>query len=114
MPDPRDDEETRQREWQAKLGRLRLGAEPLEVQLERYRRVTWMLTAVPAGLAFFFFLLFSAFRRPGIGAVVALSFSVPIIVIAWVDFLRLRNRACAYWRECDPMGKAKTKTPGGA
>ncbi len=32
---------TREAVWRRKLGRLRLGVEPIEEQLARYRRVTW-------------------------------------------------------------------------
>ena len=38
----------RENHWRRKLGRLKLGVEPIEEQLTRYRRVTWALTAVPA------------------------------------------------------------------
>ena len=31
----------RERNWARRLGRLRLGVEPLEEQLTRYRRTTW-------------------------------------------------------------------------
>src|SRR5262245_65983849 len=31
----------RERYWRRKLGRLRLGVEPVQGQLRRYRRVTW-------------------------------------------------------------------------
>ena len=31
----------RENQWRRKLGRLRLGVEPIEEQLARYRGVTW-------------------------------------------------------------------------
>jgi hypothetical protein len=94
-PDPdRDDRQC----WQAKLGRLRLGAEPIEVQLERYRQATWVLTAIPTFLAIFIFTLFAAFRRPGIGSIVALILFVPVVSIAWIDFAILKGKAIRYWR----------------
>ena len=49
--------------WRRKLGRLRLGVEPIEEQLARYRRVTWALTAVPSVLAVMFLTLFWVFSR---------------------------------------------------
>ena len=50
-----------------KLGRLRLGVEPLEEQLARYRRVTWGLTAVPAVIGADVPGLFAAFGGPDVG-----------------------------------------------
>ena len=38
----------RERKWARRLGRLRLGVEPLEEQLNRYRRTTWALALVLA------------------------------------------------------------------
>jgi hypothetical protein len=92
------DRDDQQRRWQAKLGRLRLGVEPIEVQLERYRRVTWVLTAIPTALAIFIFTLFTAFRRPDIGSIVALILFVPVVSIAWIDFAILKGKAIRYWR----------------
>ena len=53
----------REGRWRYKLGRLRLGVEPLGEQLVRYRRVTWALTAVPSLLALMFLTLFGVFGR---------------------------------------------------
>ena len=53
----------------AQLGRLRLGVEPIEDQLARYRRATWALTAVPSILGVFFVTLFTVFGRPDIGMI---------------------------------------------
>jgi hypothetical protein len=36
------------------------------------------------------------------------------VSFAWFDFLRLRERAIAYWRESSDLERLKTKTPGGA
>ncbi len=47
-PEPFDPEwDDRLRYWRRKLGRLRLGVEPIPDQVARYRRVTVMLTVVP-------------------------------------------------------------------
>src|SRR3954454_3916286 len=86
----------RERYWRRKLGRLRLGVEPLEEQLARYRRVTWMLTAVPLIIGLMFLGLFTAFRRPDVGLVVASILLLPIVVIAWIDDALLRRRAARY------------------
>ncbi len=88
----------RQRYWQRKLGRLRLGVEPLEEQLARYRRVTWILTTVTLALASMFVTLFAAFRRPDIGLILALLLFSPVVVLAWLDQTLLRLRAARYAR----------------
>jgi hypothetical protein len=90
---------TREQEWRRRLGRLRLGVEPIEEQLERYRRVTWALTAVPAIIAVMFLGLFIAFSRFDIGAVVVATLFGPIIVFSWLGFKKLERRAHAYLAE---------------
>jgi hypothetical protein len=89
----------RQRYWQRKLGRLRLGVEPLPVQLARYRRVTWMLTAVPLVIGLMFVALFAAFDRPDIGLVMAGVLLLPVVVLAWLQHGLLALRAARYLRE---------------
>ncbi|MDR3636118.1 MAG: hypothetical protein P4L84_20115 [Isosphaeraceae bacterium] len=89
----------RQHDWQRKLRRLRLSAEPVEEQLARYKRVTWMLTAVPLGLSLMFLALFSAFRRPDIGAILAGVLFLPVIAIAWLDYVLLAAKVNRYRRE---------------
>jgi hypothetical protein len=91
--------QARQRYWRRKLRRLRLEAEPLEVQLARYRRVTWMLTAVPMTIGLMFIGLFAAFQRPDVGLVLASILLLPIVMIAWLDHGLLRSRARRYIRE---------------
>src|SRR6266540_118303 len=95
----------RQRYWRRKLGRLRLGVEPLEEQLARYRRVTWMLTAIPLVLAAMFVSLFAAFRRPDIGLIVALVLFCPIVVLAWLDLALLQLRVARYTQELQEYQK---------
>src|SRR4051812_45624771 len=89
-------QDTRRRYWRRKLGRLRLGVEPLEEQLARYRRVTWMLTAVPAGIGLMFVALFAAFRRPDVGLWLAGLLLAPIVIVAWIDYGVLRWRVTRY------------------
>jgi hypothetical protein len=89
----------REQEWRRKLGRLRLGVEPLEEQLARYRLVTWALTAVPAIIAVMFLGLFTAFGRPDIGALVVVILFGPVIAFSWLGFKRLERRANAYLAE---------------
>src|ERR1700738_2537228 len=81
--------------WQSKLRRLRFGVEPLPVQVEKYRKVTIVLTAVSACMAMMFLALFSAFRRPEIGLIIDVAFFVPIIGLAWLDFATLAARVGA-------------------
>jgi hypothetical protein len=89
----------REEQWARKLGRLRLGVEPLDEQLARYRRVTLALTIVPGVIAAMFLALFAAFGRPDIGLVVIGVLFVPIIAGSWIGYLRLRWRARAYLKE---------------
>ena len=93
----------RERYWRRKLGRIRLGVEPVEDQLERYRRVTLLLTLVPGLLAAMFVSLFAAFGRPGVGAVFAAVFLLPIVLMAWLDYALLRSRTRAYLTERDRL-----------
>ena len=91
----------REDHWRRKLGRLRLGVEPIEEQLARYRRVTWALTAVPAGLAVMFFTLFAVFGRPSFGLVFDAIVLLPIVVGAWGDYALMAYRARRYRAEAD-------------
>jgi len=89
----------REEYWRRKLGRIRIGVEPIDIQVERFRRVTWMLTAIPLGLATMFIALFTAFGRPDVGAILAGVLLLPIVLVAWIDFARLSRRAARYQRE---------------
>jgi hypothetical protein len=91
----------RQDVWRRKLGRLRLGVEPIEEQLARYRRVTWGLTAVPGVLAIMFFTLFAVFRYPLVGLVLDAVLLLPIVLGAWADYALMASRACRYRDEAD-------------
>ena len=95
--------------WARKLGRLRLGVEPIEEQLTRYRRVTWVLTAVPAFLSTFLFCLFTVFRRPDVGLVVAALLFLPICSGAWLGYLGLRQRARRYLAELSAYDSARER-----
>jgi len=109
--DREDDWGARERDWQRKLGRLRLGAEPLDEQLAKYRRVTWALTVVPLVIGLMFLALFSAFWRPDVGALIAAVLVLPIVVIAWRDFGRLKRQAADYLREREEF---EGRTQGGS
>jgi hypothetical protein len=89
----------RRKYWVQRLGRLRLGVEPIEEQLARYRRVTWVLTAVPGFVAGFILVLFAVFRRPDIGLIVAALLFLPIAIGAWVGHALLVSRARQYLAE---------------
>jgi hypothetical protein len=89
----------REQYWRRKLKRLRFGAEPLEEQLARHRRVSWALTAIPAGLGLFFFTLFAVFGRPGIGLTVVAVLMLPIVLGAWLDQWILMSRVQRYVQE---------------
>jgi hypothetical protein len=70
----------REAEWRRKLGRLRLGVEPIEEQLARYRRVTWALTLIPLGVGAIFLILFTVFGRPDIGLILITTLLLTIRV----------------------------------
>lgn len=101
----------RQRHWARKLGRLRLGVEPLEEQLSRYRRVTWTLTIVAGTIALMFLTLFSVFGRPDLGLVLAGLIFVPTGLGPWLGYRRLERRTAAYQTERAAM-EAERKRPG--
>ncbi len=93
--------------WARRLGGIRLGVEPIEDQLARYRRVTWMLTAVPAFVATVLFTLFTVFRRPDIGAVVAAILFLPLVAGAWFGYFLLQRRAGRDLLELDAYESAR-------
>ncbi len=101
----------RQQYWQRKLGRLRLGVEPIEQQLAKYRRVTWVLTALPVLFALIFVALFAAFEHPLVGLVLVLILCVPIILLAWLDYGILCLRAGRYRAELLEYERRQS-TPG--
>jgi hypothetical protein len=112
VPEGIRDWEARERYWRRKLGRLRLGVEPLEEQLARYRRATWVLTDICVVLALFFIGLFAAFHRPDVGAILALVLLGPIVALAWLDQMLLARRAACFTRELLEHQKRTTTTPG--
>lgn len=85
--------------WRRRLKRLMFDAEPLEEQLERYRLATWGLTVVPAVIGSILFALFTAFGAPLTGAIVAGAIVLPIVAVAWLDFVRLKRGVEGYLRE---------------
>ncbi len=95
--------------WARKLGRIRLGVEPIEEQLTRYRRVTWMLTAVAGFLSTALLTLFSVFGRPDIGLVVAALLFLPIAAGAWLGFFLLQRRGRRYLGELAEYQSARER-----
>jgi hypothetical protein len=89
----------RENHWRRRLGRLKLGVEPIEEQLTRYRRVTWALTAVPAVIGLMFLTLFTVFGRPDIGLIFDAIVLLPIVVGAWLDYAWLARKARRYLTE---------------
>ena len=100
--------------WRRKLGRLRLGVEPIEEQLARYRRVTWVLTDVCVVLAVIFLTLFGVFGHPRIGLVVIAVLFLPIVLGAWADYGWMASRARRYRSELDRYWQERNrlKAPG--
>jgi hypothetical protein len=100
---------TRQNQWRRKLGRLRLGVEPIQEQLERYRRSTWTLITVQSIIATMFLTLFAVFGRPDIGLVVVAVLFLPMLLSAWLGFARLQRRANAYAQERSAFEEEKRR-----
>lgn len=88
-----------ERKWRKKLGRLRLGVEPLRDQLRKYRGATIVLTIVPTFLAVFITSLFTAFGRPAIGLIVSTILFLPLVVFAWLEYSRLKRLVARYETE---------------
>jgi hypothetical protein len=105
---------SRQTYWARKLGRLRLGVEPIEEQLLRYRRVTVAITAVSGFLSTFLFCLFVAFRRADIGCVVAALLFLPIAGGACLGYERLATGARHYLAELEEYQSAKERARSAA
>ena len=96
-----DEWAVRQRYWSKKLGRIRLGVEPVQVQLDKYRRVTIGMTVFPFSVGLMFVALFSAFGRPDVGLILASVLFIPVVAIAWIDFAVLSSRVKRYLREVE-------------
>ena len=103
----------RENQWRRKLGRLRLGVEPIEEQLARYRRVTWALTAVPSLLGLMFLTLFTVFGRPDIGVIFDAIVLLPIVIGAWLDYALLARRATRYLGELSEYLRQKDRKISG-
>ena len=58
----------------------------------RLRGVTVAVTLICAGIGVIYLVLFSAFGRPDVGAVVGGLMAVPIPVLAWRRYFRQRAR----------------------
>ena len=91
----------RRRYWEVKLLPIRLDAEPILTQLEKRRSVVIVLTTVTSFVVSIMFVLFAAFGRPDIGAILALIFVGPIVSVAWLDFHLLSRRVRAYLNEVE-------------
>jgi hypothetical protein len=83
--------------------------EPIQEQVERYRRVSLTLMAVQGFMALFFFTLFSVFGRPDIGLVVVAVLFVPMIVCSWLGFKRMERRANTYLEELATFEEEKRR-----
>lgn len=84
--------QAREKYWRRKLGRLRLGVEPIEDQLARYNRVTWAITAISTFLGLTFLTLFTVFGRADIGLIFDAIILLPIVGGAWIDHALLANQ----------------------
>lgn len=103
-PESESEWATRQKYWARKLGRIRLGVEPVEEQLAKYRRVTQVLTAVSSGVGLMFLALFGAFGRPEVGLILGAVLFIPLWTISWLDYALLSRRVKQYQRESRTFG----------
>ncbi len=85
--------------WGTRLGRIRLGVEPVEGQLEIIHKMTWVIIGVVTFFEVFFMSLFLGFGRPDIGLVLVGISLVPIELMAWFDYIKLKNRVKEYLDE---------------
>ena len=85
--------------WARKLGRIHLSVEPLSVQLDRYRRMTWGMSAVTSIIGMMFIALFSAFGRPDVGLITVAILLLPVVIFSWIGYLRLAGRVASFERE---------------
>ena len=91
----------RRRYWEGRLLPLRLDSEPILNQLEKRRSVVVVLSTITSFVVSIMFVLFAAFGRPDIGAILGLIFVGPILSVAWFDFFVLRRRVNAYLAEME-------------
>jgi hypothetical protein len=115
-PDPHFDPGWAEREtyWRRRLGRIRLGAEPLDRQLARSRRVAWGLTAVSGVVAAEFIALFAAFHAPALGAIVAGVLFLPVVLFAWLGDWSRHRRVAAYLHERRQFAAQTGRTVSGS
>lgn len=97
--------------WRTRLRRLRFGVEPLAEQLEKYRKVTVVLSAVCAGIALIFLMIFAAFRRPDVGLILDLALFVPIVGLAWREYRALARGVAAYEAERKAKAEDQARVP---
>ncbi|WP_169981185.1 hypothetical protein [Tautonia rosea] len=86
----------RKRDWQRRLPRLRLEAEPIEEQIDRYRRATIALSVVTMMVAGMVLVLFTVFGAPWFGLLVSLVPAGTVISAAWRSHQQLRSGARKY------------------
>lgn len=99
LPSQSRDRIERQEYWSRRLGRIRLGVEPLRDQLARLRKVSIVATLVILFIGLFMFMLFVVFGRPDIGAIVAAIAILPLCGLAWSEDWKCHRRVREYERE---------------
>lgn len=93
----------RERYWRRRLGRIRLGVEPVDEQLTKYRRVTLTLSVVPGLIGLIIVTLFGAFGRPDVGLGLVLVVLGPMVGLAWLDYWKMARNVAAYRREIETL-----------
>jgi len=89
----------REIDWQRKLRPIRVGAEPILDQLRRRFQAMLLMTGLTSMIALMMLAIFAGFGRPDVGLGVAGLIVLPVTSWIWLDYLLLRSRTFAYWRE---------------
>ena len=90
---------SREAYWRGKLRSIRLGAEPVEVQLRRRFLAMIVISGLTAMIGLILLAILGAFGRVDIGLRMFGLVFLPATSWFWLDYALLRRRASAYLRE---------------
>jgi hypothetical protein len=66
---------------------------------------------VQGAIGVFIVAIFTAFRRPDLGLILAAMIVAPSVTLAWLDFARLKHAVAAYEEERKAVARAQEKGP---